>query len=45
MHPKMNSTCGDDDVKFSGSQANLEGAAENLFHLLHTPNPYVLKHD
>ena len=34
---------GDDVEAFSGSQADLEGAAENFyFHLLHTPNPYVL---
>ena len=36
---------GDEDVEaFSGSQANLEGAAKFFFHLLHATNPYILRH-
>ena len=33
---------GDDGDAFSGSQVDLEGAAENLFLHLHVPNPCVL---
>ena len=33
---------GDDVEAFSGSQADLEGAAENLFSAPPHPNPYIL---
>ena len=33
---------GDDMEAFSGSQADLEGAAENIFLSPPRPNPYVL---
>ena len=35
---------GDDEESFSGSQADLEGAAENLFSSPPPPNHYALKH-
>ena len=35
---------GDDEEFFTGSQADLEGAADNLFSSPPRPQPYALKH-